>query len=161
MSQLVLNQNQFAQTPMLGQVSQLPNPNIIPVLINPASAATVINAGSAMKLITGASGQIMVDVCTAVTDGPVFGFIPYNMRKNSYAPGDVCELACQDSVITLSSGAAIARGAEVAAVPASAGNDPTVLTAVATNFVAGRALDRATAAAQLIRVIVTPTRVVI
>lgn len=161
MAQLALNQNQFAQTPILGQVSQLPNPNILVAQINPSTAATVITAGTAVKLITGAGVQILVDVCPAVTDGPVFGFIQFNMRKNTYVGGDTVEIACVNSVILLKSSAAIARGANVSQTAPSAGNDPLVTTSVATNFVAGQALDRATGANQLIRVLVNPQPVVL
>jgi hypothetical protein len=161
MAQLVQNQNQFAQTGMIGQVSQLPNPNVIPAQILPASPATVITAGTAVKLVTGAGTQIQVEICTAVTDGPVFGFICFNMRKNTYSPGETVEIACVNSIMLMKASAAIARGANVAATPPSVGNDPLVTTAVATNFVAGQALDRATAASQLIRVMVNPQPVVI
>jgi hypothetical protein len=162
MAQLVQNQNQFAQTPMLAQVSQIPNPNIFEAQILPASPATNITAGDAVKLVTGAGTQIQVEICTGPTDGPVFGFIVFNLRKNSgILPGDTVEIAAVNSVITLKASAAIARGANVSATPGDATNDPLVTTSVATNFVAGQALDRATAASQLIRVLVNPQPVVI
>lgn len=161
MAQLVQNQNQFAQTPMLGQVTQIPNPSILEVQILPASPATVITQGTAVKLVTGAGTQIQVEVCVDETDGPVFGFITFNMRKNTYSPGDTVEIATVGSIITLKASAAIARGARVSSAAPSSGVDPSVKTAVATNYVAGRALDRATAADQLIRVVVEPSSVVL
>lgn len=161
MAQLALNQNQFAQVPIIGQVTQLPNANVIPAQILPASPATVITAGTAVKLVTGAGAQIQVEICTSVTDGPVFGFICYNMRKNTYAPGDTVEIACVNSIMLMKASAAIARGANVSATPPGATDDPVVTTSVATNFVAGQALDRATAASQLIRVMVNPQPVVL
>lgn len=161
MAQLALNQNQFAQAPIIGQVSQLPNPNIIPAQILPASPATYITAGTAVKLVTGAGTQIQVEICTGVTDGPVFGFIAFNMRKNTYSPGDTVEIAAANSIMIMKASAAIARGVNVACTPPAITDDPVVTTAVTTNFVAGQALDRATAASQLIRVMVNPQPVVI
>lgn len=161
MAQLALNQNQFGQTPIIGQVSQLHNPNIFPAQILPASPATVITAGTAVKLVTGAGAQVQVEICTSVTDGPVFGYIAFNMRKNTYVPGDTVEIAAVNSVMLMKSSAAIARGANVSATPPVAGSDPLVTTSVATNFVSGQALDRATAANQLIRVLINPQPVVI
>lgn len=162
MAQLVQNQNQFAQTAMLAQVSQIPNPNVFEAQILITSVATNIAAGDAVKLVTGAGTQIQVDKCTSVTDGPVFGFIAFNLRKNSgILPGDTVEIAGVNTVITLKASAAIARGANVSATPGDATNDALVTTSVATNFVAGQALDRATAASQLIRVLVNPLQVVI
>lgn len=161
MAQLALNQNQFAQTPVLGQVSQLPNPNIFPAQIDPADTATVITAGTAVKLSNVAGTQIVVLVCAAVTDGPVFGVIVYNMRKNTYAAGDTVEVAGVNSVITLKSSAAIARGANVSQTAPSAGNDPLITTSVVTNYVLGQALEKASGANQLIRVLVNPQPVVL
>jgi len=154
MAQLVLNQNQFAQTPILGQAASVENPAVFPVRLNPSSTA-VLQAGSAVKLIAGTSNEYLVDATTGPTDGPVFGIIAYNMRKNLYAAGDSAEVFGEGSVVFLESSAAITRGAKVASTAATSGNDPTVATAVnSTDYITGYALDSAAGAGALIRVMV-------
>ena len=146
-----LNQNQFAQTPVLGQVDMTVNPNIKPVRINPASVATVLKSGQAFKLIAGAANEILVDVA-AITDR-AYGVSVYNLKKNTYAAGDVVEIACRDSVVYLESSAAISRGAKVQLDPTG----PTISTLTAgTNAAIGTALDQASASGQLIRVEIYP-----
>lgn len=157
---LVQNQNQFAQTALLGQVTLAPSPAIIPVKIYIGSVATKLQAGQAVKIVNQAGPEIQVDeVDNDSTEA--FGVIIYNPRKNTYVAGDTVELACSGSVITLQSSAAIARGANVSQTAASAGNDPLITTSVATNFVLGQALEKAAGANALIRVLVNPLQVVL
>lgn len=153
----MLNQNQFAQTPVLGQVTMLPNTNIIPARILPSSSS-VITAGSAVKLVAGAAKEILVDAVSGPTDGPVFGVVCYNMRKNSYSGGDVVEVAGAGSIIIMESSAAIERAAKVTATAATSSADPTVATVgtPSTQYVTGVALDKAASGA-LFRVQVTPS----
>ncbi len=160
MSQVFQNQNQFAQSPVLGQVSMIPNPSIVPARINPSSSA-VLQSGSAVKLIAGAGvgNEIVVDACTGPTDGPVFGVIVYNMRKNLYSAGDNVELASAGSYVFLESSAAISRGDKVTATAATTNNDPTVaaVTVPSTQYITGKAIDPAAAAGALIRVVIQPS----
>jgi hypothetical protein len=146
------NQNQFAQTPVLGQLDFTVNPNIKSAKIDPASIATVLQAGQAMKLVDVAGTEVIVDVA-AVTD-KAYGVIPYNPRKNLYAAGDTIDLACKGSVVYLETSAAIARGAKVQLDPTG----PTVatLTSLATNCQIGQCLDKPTAANVLTRVEIDP-----
>jgi len=159
MSNISQNQNSFAQTPMLGQLTNDPQPQTFACQIDPASVAAVINVGQAVKLKDIAGPQIMVDVCTGPTDGPVLGVIAYNMRKNSYVPGDTVEVVGPGGVLVLASSAAFARGAQLAITPNTVTtNDPTVANDVtAGHFIAGIALGKATAAGQLVKVKINPT----
>lgn len=159
MANISQNQNQLLQTPMLGQRTNDPQPQMFACQIDPASAVAVINVGQAVKLKDIAGPQIMVDICTGPTDGPVFGVIAFNMRKNSYVPGDTVEVVGSGGVLVLATGAAVARGAQLAITPnAVVGNDPTVAAdAVAGHFIAGIALGKASAAGQLIKVKINPT----
>ena len=158
MAQVVLNQNQFAQTPVLGQVSMVVNPDVVPVRLNPSSTA-VLQAGSAVKLITGTANEILVDACSGPTDGPVFGVILYNLRKNLYSAGDNAEVACNGSYIFLEASAAVARGVKVVTTAATAGADPTVATVSvpSTQYVTGVAVDTAAGAGSLFRVKIAPS----
>jgi hypothetical protein len=149
--------NQFAQASILGLVELVPSPNVINAQILPTSVATAIQVGSAVKLVDGTAGAILVDVCTGPTDGPVYGYIGYNDRKNVYVAGDFVEVCAELSVVTMKTSAAVARGALVASTAATTSADPTVATAVSTNYVGGVSLDKATAANQLIRVQVKPS----
>lgn len=99
MTQLVQNQNQFIQTPILGQVSMIPSPDIVSARINPSGVA-VYQAGQAVKLIAGTSTEILVDAITGPTDAVVaLGVIIFNIRKALYAAGDVCEVASGGSYV--------------------------------------------------------------
>lgn len=162
MAKLAQNQNQFQQTAMLGQVTMDPQPNTVPAQILPTTAAVAgtIVAGTAVKLVGGAGPQIIVDVCTGPTDGPVYGFIAYDPRKNSYVGGDIISVVGRDGVMMMKSGAAITRGARVSATPAAdLVTDPTVSTDVtATHFQAATALGQAAGAGELIKVQVLPNQ---
>lgn len=147
------NQNQFAQTPLLGQVDLGSGPNnIVSARIDPSSSATAaqMQAGVPFKIVDVQANDIIVDVA-AITD-MAFGVIVYNPRKNQYAVGDIVELACRGSVVYMETSAAIARGANVQAATATG----LVATRASTNYRVGKMLDKPTAANQLARVLIDP-----
>lgn len=150
---LTQNQNQFAQTALLGQVTMAPNPSIIPVKIYIGSVATKLQAGQAVKLVDQAGPEIQVDEVDDDSTLP-FGVIIYNPRKNTYAAGDTLEIALAGSVVYLETSAAIARGAKVMIDPTG----PTVstLTGLPTNCELGICLDKPTASGQLARILLNP-----
>ena len=100
----------------------------------------------------------MVDVCSAVTDGPVFGVIAFNAQKNSWSPGDRVEVACDLNVVYLKSSAAITRGARVAVTNATvATDDPTVAADVtAGHYTLGVAETQVTGSGKLVKIKVKP-----
>ncbi len=146
------NQNQFAQTPVLGQVDMTSAINIKSVRIDPASSSTVLTAGQFVKIVDVAGTEIVVDEA-AVTE-KAYGCIVYNPRQNTYLKGDMVEIACKGTVVYLETSAAIARGAKVQNTPAA----PTVqtLASLATNCQVGICLDKPAAANVLTRVEVDP-----
>ncbi len=150
---LVQNQNQFAQTALLGQVTMTPSPAIIPVKIYIGSVATKLQAGQAVKLVDQAGPEIQVDEVDNDSTLP-FGVIVYNPRKNTYSAGDTVEIALEGSVIYLETSAAIARGAKVQIDPTG----PTVSTLVdyPNNCQLGICLDKPTGSGQLARILVKP-----
>jgi hypothetical protein len=150
---LVQNQNQFAQTALLGQVTMAPSPAVIPVKIYIGSVATKLQAGQAVKLVNQAGPEIQVDQIDDATT-PAFGVIIYNPRKNTYAAGDTVEIALAGTVVYLETSAAIARGAKVQMDPTG----PTVstLTGLPTNASLGVCLDKPTATGQLARILLNP-----
>lgn len=157
MAQLALNQNALNMTPMLGAISRDRSPATFPCRINPSSTAPFICAGCVVKLIDGTGPDILVDVCSANTDGPCYGVIVANPKKNIYAPGDMCEVVGEGGVIFLETGAAIARALDVSSTPPSATtNDPIIASDVtATHFTIGKTLAKLTAAG-LVPVVIKP-----
>lgn len=151
--------NSFAQTAILGLVSEIPTPNAVSAQINPSSSATSIQVGDMVKLIAGTSGQILVDKCSAATDGPVYGVIAYNPRKNTYSAGDIVDLVLNESYVYLRATAAIARGVKVTFTPSTTTTDALVVavTTASTQYVCGVTIDTATAANDLIRVVIRPS----
>ncbi len=158
MSNLALNQNQLFQTPMLGMVTLDQQPNTVSAQINPSTAATVIAAGCSVKLVSVAGPQVIVDLCTSASDGPVFGVINYNMRKNTYVGGDMVEVSGRGNVVMLKTSAAVNRGNAVATTnPTVSTNDATVASdAVTGDYITGLALGTASGANILIKVQISP-----
>lgn len=159
MANLSLNQNQFAQSAMLGMVTNDPQPETFSCQLNPSSDWTgPITAGQSVMLSDVTGPQIIVEPCAA-DDDAVFGVIAYNLRKNSYELGDIVSVVGDGGVLLLKSSAAIARGAKVGTTNQTvATDDPTVATqTTAEKAVTGIALEKATAANQLIKVLVRPS----
>ena len=147
------NANQAYQTLIPGQLGASPNQNIKNVRINPSSTAAVIGAMSPVKLLAGAGAEILVDVTSGLTDGPVYGVIIGNTKKNSYAAGDLCQIACRGSVIAIESSAAVNRATKVAIDPAG----PTCATdATATHWTVGTAIGQVAGANELVWIEIDP-----
>ncbi len=163
MSNLVQNQNQTFQTGILGQVTSDPQPRTFPCQIDPASTQppAAMVAGAAVKLVSKAGPNIVVDVITDPTDGPVFGFICFNQRKNRYAAGDVTEIVGEGGVLLLKTSGAVTRGDWLGATnPTVSTNDPTVATDTTVGqFVGGQALGQDGTGGTLIKVIVRPGKI--
>ena len=151
--------NALTIAPILGAVDMIPTPDVVSAQILSTSSATAIQQGDAVKLVAGTSGSILVDKCVGPGDGPVFGVIPYNERKNLYKPNDIIEVACGASYVYLLSSAAITRGTKVATTASTTTADPTVATdATQYDYITGIAIDSATASGQLIRVKIQPSQ---
>lgn len=151
--------NLFTQAPILGLVSMIPSPDVVSAQIISTTSATAIQVGSAVKLIDGTAGSILVDVCTGPTDGPVFGVILYNARKNLYVANDIVDVGCAGTFVYLRASAAIARGAKVTTTAATTTTDAfvTTVSTPTTQYVTGIAIDKAAASLDLIRVKIAPS----
>jgi len=141
------NVNQFGMSLEKGLLT-LSKDNLFDAKIDSASVAT-IPSGSAVKITDTTDAQITVDLATAATD-PVFGFVVYESRKNSFVAKDFVRVACIGSVMQMEASAAISRGATVQIVPTG----EKVVTR-STGTVIGRALDKASADGDLIRVLIS------
>lgn len=161
MSQATQNQNQFKQQPLIGQIAFQASVDTQTAVINPstAAAAGTIVAGCAVKLIASASPEIVIDVCTGPSDGPVFGVIAYNPRKNTYNANDHVEVATDQDVLFLYSAGAITRGQRVSVTnPNAAGNSPTVAADVTSgDYTVGFAETQASGAGQFIKIKIKPS----
>lgn len=142
------NPNQFSQTPILGMPDLRQQPNSFFVTLNPESVFTDFQVGTVLKLIAGAGPQIIVDAAAA-TDVP-YGIIPYNLKKNTFAPGDTVQMFADGSVLYVQTSAAVDRGAKLQFL--NTGGSPTVATRASSNTVLGIALDQAEDADAIIRV---------
>ena len=153
MTQLSQNQNQFAQTPLIGMAAEQPI-DTVTCQINPNTTAAYITAGCAVKLISNVGPEKVVDVTSGPSDGPVFGIIAYNTRSNVHGAGAHVEVHTDLNVVFLKSAGAINRGQRVSVTnPTTTGVDPTVaVDASAGDYLAGVAETQCAAAGALIRV---------
>ncbi len=141
------NVNQFGMSLEKGLLT-LSKDNLFDVKVDNASVATLVN-GAAVKITDTTDSQITVDIATAAADD-IFGFVVYESRKNSHIAGDFVRVACMNSVMQMEASAAIARGASVEIVPTGE-----KVATVAAGTVIGRALDKAAADGDLIRVLIS------
>jgi hypothetical protein len=142
--------NQTRPTSEKGMLDLAVNWNLFDCRIDPDSVADFSNAnGFAIKIVDVAGKSIMIDLATANTDD-IFGFVPYEVKTNSYSAGDFIRIASKSAVMKMEASAAIARGASVEIVPT--GNK---VATQSTGNVIGRALDKAAADGDLIRVLIT------
>lgn len=144
---MALNQNQFAITPIQGMMDlEGFGSNVISCQVDHAQSTSLV-PGQPVKLATTAGGIPKVVALSANSDQP-FGFVAYNVKDASYAADDRVEIALFGSVMYMTSGGAIVRGASVETVYTT----NKVITTGGVNPVSGFAFDTATATDQLIRV---------
>ena len=157
---LFQNLVQFAPTPGLGQPLKGPQPGTLPVRINPSSVATTIQVGSPMKLVAITANEIIVDLCTSATADAIFGVIPLNTKKNTYAAGDVLDLFTDGNILMLESAAAINAGASLSiSNTGGSGGGPSVATTTTVGVQVGAlALTTVGAAGSAIAVKITGQR---
>lgn len=143
------NQNQFTQGPVKGGLSAIPNPSTISCQITTASGNTFYG-GTAVKLISGTANTILVE--KAAAGDPIFGFVILQPKKPSFTAGGKVEVALAGSVMEMESGASFNRGQQLEIV---ASGDKVIAWA-GSNTSMGIALDTATAAGHLVRVLIRP-----
>lgn len=139
--------NQQSLTSEKGMLDLAPNDNLFNCRIDPASLSILTNLnGAAFKLLDVAGQTFVVDLAAA-DDPNIFGFLPFEVKKNSYVAGDFIRLAATQCIMIMEASAAIARGASVEIVPT--GIKVATLT---TGTLVGVALDKAASNGDLIRV---------
>lgn len=148
---MTISQNQFAMAPIQGQLTLQLNTNVIPCQVDSSQVADLV-PGQAVKMVD-SSGGVPKVIAVASDADDVFGFVDYSIKDASYPAGARVEIsAYQDNVMYMTAGAAIARNGQVAVVVASKKVIPAV--AASGKRIVGRALDKATADGDLIRVVI-------
>lgn len=128
------NLNQFRPTDRKGIV-------VTPKHSRECKAAEALTAGDIVKIKDVASPITTVEKVTAATD-KVFGVVAYDSaRKTDYAEGEIVNVAYDYSIVKMEASAAIAAGAEVAAVV----DGMKVVTATSGNVAFGEACIKAAA----------------
>lgn len=150
------NMNQFKQSNVVGELDLQTGNNaaVFTVLLSPSYAGTGVVPGEGLKLVDLAGSDVagvppIVGVRALDADA-IFGVNVFNTKRNTTQKGEIVQVAGKGAVMWLNAGAAIARGASVDLVLATPGN---VVTAAGAT-VLGVALDKATAADQMIRVLI-------
>ncbi len=110
----------------------------------------VLNPGDFVKIKDVAGPITVVEKIAAATDN-VFGVVAYDSaKKETYGNGEIANIAYDYSIVKMEASAAIAAGTEV--MPVVEGSK--VATATANNMAIGQACIKATAAGQLIPVMI-------
>ena len=169
MSLKTQNVNSFTYTNVIGGNTGVLNTNSQEVLVNPASTVLpAVPSGAAVKLFAGASSQLLVELCSGPTDGPVFWVIYFSAKKNTSPIGFQFPrtAACELNEIYLAAAAAIPRGSKVSYVAPTwvSGvqvTDPLVKVAVSGDYVTGVALSEAANAGDFIKVQIKPSAAVL
>lgn len=144
--------NAFAQSPQLGMIDMRFPYNTVAVQID-ASQSTALYPGAAVKMVDSAGGVPKVVGCSANSD-EVLGFINYNIKNVTFEAGDAAEISMGGNVMFLYAVGAIARGAQVQLDLSTNGGVKTKTGSSGADIV-GWALDKASAAGDLIRVFIT------
>lgn len=144
--------NQFGQSNIIGSLDLTMNPN-------PSFACRYYHASE--EIVPG-EGVILVDRGASDTPGApivtkrsadanaIFGVNIFDAKNASKASGKMIQIATSGMVITMEASAAIARGASVALVLATPGQ---VVTRT-TETILGKALDKASASGDLVRILI-------
>lgn len=144
--------NQFSQTPLKGMIDMKPSNGVMQAQVDVSSAGSLL-PGQAVKVVDSAGGVPKVVECAADSD-EVWGFIAYDQIRSSFDAYDPVTVAILNggAVMWMEASAAIARNAVVTIVVTGS----KVKTSAGGSRDVGRALDKASANLELIRVILLP-----
>jgi hypothetical protein len=140
------NMNQLAQTPIKGAIAGKVSPSVVSCQIIGTSVATLV-PGDYVKLVTGTGNTILVDKA-GLTDQP-FGAVVFNPKKDKFVAYDEIEVCLAFGIMFMESGASITRGDQLQFTPTGS-----LVITNAGNPVCGLALDPASGANQVLRVLI-------
>jgi hypothetical protein len=151
----VINPNQFAIEPYLGQVDMRYAYNTVSVQIG-STQSTALYPGAAVKMVDSAGGVPKVVACALATD-EVLGFINYDIKSQTFPAGAGAQISMSGNVIFLYATAAISRGTRVV-LDLSTNGGVKAANGSGGETIVGWAFDKASAAGELIRVfLMTPS----
>lgn len=143
--------NQFAQTPEAGYLDLQSGLNNVITSMNVVGASAALVPGQGVTLVDSFTAIPSVAAMTADTQ-IAWGFVVQNLKDADVPAEKPCEIARAGTVMFMTAGAAIARGANVSYQVATG----KVITQATTDTIAGQALDKAAADGDIIRVIINP-----
>ncbi len=147
------NPNQFGQTTTLGMIDLRFPSNTVSVMIDSTETGSLY-AGSPVKIVDSAGGVPKVVGITDDADN-VMGFINFDVKSRAFTAGMMAEISMSGNVMYLYSTAAIARGVQVTPNNAVTIGGVKAVSGSSADRVIGWAYDKATAAGQLIRVMLS------
>lgn len=152
-----LSPNQFAQSPIVGQIDMRFDYDTIAVQID-STQATPLYAGSPVKMVDSADGIPKVVGCALDAD-ECLGFINFDIKSVAFNAGDRAEVSQAGNVIYLYATGAIGRGHQVTLdLSVGSGAVQDISNGSSTDNIVGWAFDKAVSAGQLIRVkLLTPS----
>lgn len=143
-------QNQFKQNAEKGQVSLTPSASVMTVQVD-AGQATPLVPGQLVTCVDSLGGVPKV-IASTLDSSDHFGVVLFNFKDKSYPAGQAVEIAFfKGTVVFMEASAAIARNAKVMGVISGEKIAPAVGTG---KVVIGRALDKAVANGDIIRVVI-------
>ena len=108
-----LQLNDLKITPRDGAYVYMPNvPQPHNVIVSP-NQATALKAGDIVTLDTTVANAHCPVVKKAAVNDPIFGVIPYDVRKNTYVANEKTQVAIEGSYIYKTAAASIAQGAKL------------------------------------------------
>lgn len=153
---MALNQNQFTQGPVAGQVDLQtnPNPSVMTMRFDPTEATETLSFGEGVQLVdlgaNDGAGPPIVAERAADTDD-IFGIRIFTTKKGSVEGGDILEVAFKGAVVFMTASAALNRGVKVTLDTGTPGQ----VKAMGTAAEFGILLDKAGASGDLVRVWIT------
>lgn len=108
-----LQLNDLKITPRDGAYVYMPNvPQPHNVIVSP-NQATALKAGDIVTLDAAVSNAHCPVVKKAAVNDPIFGVIPYDVRKNAYVANEKTQVAIEGSYIYKTAAASIVQGAKL------------------------------------------------
>lgn len=144
-----LSQNQFKEIVVQGMLTQQVDLATLSCQVDSTQASALI-PGQGVTIVDSAGGVPKI-ISVAADTNDIFGFVNYTTKDKSYAAGHAVEISFfRGNVMWMTASAAIARGAKVMVVVSGT----KVATRASTGVCIGRALDKAAADGDLIRVLI-------
>jgi predicted RecA/RadA family phage recombinase len=108
-----LQLNDLKITPRDGAYVYMPNvPQPHNVIVSP-NQATALKAGDIVTLDTTVANAHCPVIKKAAVNDPIFGVIPYDVRKNAYVANEKTQVAIEGSYIYKTAAASITQGAKL------------------------------------------------